>query len=416
MIAVKSSGTPLLEIQELVGINRLIVVLMVCFAFSSSLSKIGVFDLINKGLIGILCLIILGLFCRRRQASSAFLILSLMALVHVIAFAFPVSPKEGIATYFTFAFWVLFWLYVGNNRDEFLAASRSLEAGLRSALVIWTVVTAASFFIPACYKIGWGGERYFTSFTTDSFEIAPVALFMLALDVLLYRFNGCKRDALLFSLVPLMCVFAAGTRTYLIVVLIEFVVLLRLLIENKGRFYLTLCVCLAAFVLIASVTSIGQKFASATIESNDINVVLTVFTNGRSDFWAIDFDAFLHGSVFEIFFGHGFSFVYELNQNEIGMRLYAHNDFINILLNFGTVGLIIYFAAFLPVIAKVRRENGVFMALLFLFIWLFNAFFNMIYVYVAAVMALGLLAMALSPEAESQADRLMPLRQGAMEA
>ena len=390
--------TTTLETSEITGINRLIVVLMVCFVLSSSFSKIGIFDVINKGIIGMLCLVILGLFFRKRQSRFAWLVLSLAALIHAVAFAFPVSSKEGIATYFTFAFWVLFWLYVANNGDEFLTAARSLISGLKGTLIVWTIVTLISFFIPSCYKIGWGGGRYFTSFTTDSFEIAPVAMFMLALNILLYKFTKDKRFALQYSLVPLACVFAAGTRTYLIVVLVEFVLLLRLLIEKKRQFYFAFAICLVISSLLASATNIGLKFASATLNSNDMDSVLTVFTNGRNRFWAVDLEAYLQGNVFEKLFGHGFSYVYELNQNAIGMRLYAHNDFINILLNFGVSGLILYFAAFLPAIVGVRRDNGMLVALLLIAIWLFNAFFNMIYVYVAAVMALGVLSLATSTQ------------------
>ncbi|MDM8274173.1 O-antigen ligase family protein [Enorma phocaeensis] len=398
MSVFRVNKTTTLETSEITGINRLIVVLMVCFVLSSSFSKIGIFDVINKGIIGMLCLVILGLFFRKRQPRFALLLLSLTALIHVVALAFPVSSKEGIATYFTFAFWVLFWLYVVNNGDEFLAAARSLISGLRGALIVWTIVTLISFFTPVCYKIGWGGGRYFTSFTTDSFEIAPVAMFILALNILLYQFTKDKRFALLFSLVPLACVFAAGTRTYLIVVLVEFVLLLRLLIEKEGQFYFAFAACLIIFIFLASVTNIGLKFASTTLNSNDMNAVLTVFTNGRNRFWAVDFEAYLQGNVFEKLFGHGFSYVYELNQSAIGMRLYAHNDFINILLNFGLSGLILYLAVFLPVIVVARRDNGMIVALLLLVIWLFNAFFNMIYVYIAAVMALGVLSLAISTQ------------------
>lgn len=401
MVATSKSGEFLIETKEVIKTNKLIIVLMVCYVFSSSLSKIGVFDLTNKGIVGFLCLVIIGLFCRKKQTHFTFLVLSLTALVHVIAFAFPVSPKEGIATYFMFAFWVLFWLYVGDNKKDFLAASKSLKTVLKMVLILWTTVTAISFFIPICYKLGWGGERYFTSFTMDSFEIAPIALFMLALDILLFCFDKDKRSAILFAIVPLACVFAAGTRTYLIVVLVEFVVLLRLAIERNSRFYATSLICLIGFILLASVTNIGQKFLSATVESNDINVILEVFTNGRSEFWTIDFNAFLDGSAFEVLFGHGFSYVYELNQATIGMRLYAHNDFINILLNFGIVGMGLYFAVFIPVLVKTKRESGSLVAFLLSAIWLFNAFFNMIYVYIAAVMALGILATALSYQASS---------------
>ncbi len=375
--------------------TKLLVAMCVIFALSSSLSKIGVFDLLNKAIIGFLCLLIVILFCQERQPRHIFLVLSITAVLHVIALAFPISPKEGIATYFMFAFWVLFWIYLLNNISILLNCIYKLLKSLNTVLLVWTIFTAFSFLIPSCYKLGWGGERYFTSFTTDSFEIAPVALFMLALDILLFKFDGNKRKALAFSVVPLACVFAAGTRTYLVVVVIGFAILLKMMIERRGTFLMTLIVLVISVIGVASVTNIGQKFASAMFETNDIVVFLEVLTNGRSEFWAIDLKAFLDSDWFTMLFGHGFSFVYELNQESIGMRLYAHNDFLNILLNFGITGMIIYFVAFLPLAARIKDECGLGMGLLFVAMWLFNAFFNMIYVYVVAVIGMGFLALAL---------------------
>ncbi|MBS5451817.1 MAG: O-antigen ligase family protein [Coriobacteriia bacterium] len=375
--------------------TKLLVAMCIIFALSSSLSKIGIFDLLNKAIIGFLCLLILVIFCQERQSRYVFLVLSVTAVLHVIALSFPISPKEGIATYFMYAFWVLFWIYILNNRYILLKTLFKLQKSLNTVLMVWTLFTAFSFLIPSCYKLGWGGERYFTSFTTDSFEIAPVALFMLALDILLFKFDGNKRKALGFSAIPLACVFAAGTRTYLVVVVIEFAILLKMMIERRGTFLLMLTLLVTAVVGIASVTNIGQKFASAMFETDDAAVFFEVLTNGRSEFWAIDLNAFFDSDWFTMLFGHGFSFVYELNQEHIGMRLYAHNDFINILLNFGIAGMIIYFAAFLPLAGRIKNECGLGMGLLFVAMWLFNAFFNMIYVYVVAVIGMGFLALAL---------------------
>lgn len=375
-----------------------IIFLMMCFIVSSSLSSIVVFDLVNKGVMAVLCLLILIVFCMDKQPHYSVLILCITGVLHAISFAYPVSSKEGIATYFLYAFWILFWLYVVCNRQSFIKSLKVCERGILSTITLWSIVTAGSLFIPSCYKLGWGGERYFVSFTTDSFEIAPIALFMLSLNILLYRFDGNKKRAIVLSLVPLACVFAAGTRTYFFVVLVEFAILLRLLIDRNGQFYLALACSVFVFVAIASISSIGQKFASAMIESSDLEVVLEVFTNGRSEFWGIDLRAFSEGTLFEILFGHGFSYVYELNELAIGMRLYAHNDFINILLNFGVVGLVVYFAAIIPMLREMTHACVPIIVALFAVVWLFNAFFNMIYVYAAAVLALGLLAIALLPE------------------
>lgn len=382
--------------KEAARLDEAIVVLCILFGFSSSFSVIGLFDILNKGICALLCVVILGVYWNRPQPKWAYIILMLTSFVHAASFAYPVSPKEGIATYFMFAFLVLFVLYLANNLSSVFAALRRRMKFLQVALGIWTLVTLASFFMPMCYKVGWGGARYFTSFTTDSFEIAPVAMFMLAVDIMLYRLNGDRVRALMYSLVPLACVFAAGTRTYLVVVLLEFMLLLRMMVKRKGTYIFCIVAVLVVSAALVSVTNIGAKFDSAIFNTSDLSVFLEVFTNGRSEFWIVDLNAFLAGTPFEVLFGHGFSYVYEINQAVVGARLYAHNDFLNVLLNFGIIGMTIYLVALVGLVRAIEVELNGFSLLLFLFMWLFNAFFNMLYVYAAAVIGMGLIAVALS--------------------
>ena len=386
-------------------INELLVVCCMAFALCSTFSRVGILDSLNKAIIAVFCLLILVLFFHKRQTKFSFFVLSITAILHAVAFLFPISPKEGIATYFMYAFWVLFWLYMSQNWRGFLSAVRNMKSGLDATAILWSVMVFGSLFIPVCYKIGWGGTHYFTSFTTDSFEIAPVAMFMMALNILLYKIDKNKKKAILLSIIPLTCVFAAGTRTYLIVVLIEFAILLRVMIKGNSAYAFVLLLMITVFFGIASVTNIGQKFESATFDTNDIRVFLNVFTNGRSEFWMVDWNAFLQGDRFSKLFGHGFSYVYDLNQATIGMRLYAHNDFINILLNFGLIGMLVYFAVFVPMVGRIGFRCGMVICLLFTFTWLFNAFFNMIYVYAIAVIGMGLLAVALLFDEKSEGFR-----------
>ena len=177
------------------------------------------------------------------------------------------------------------------------------------------------------------------------------------------------------------------------------------MIKGNSAYAFVLLLMITVFFGIASVTNIGQKFESATFDTNDIRVFLNVFTNGRSEFWMVDWNAFLQGDRFSKLFGHGFSYVYDLNQATIGMRLYAHNDFINILLNFGLIGMLVYFAVFVPMVGRIGFRCGMVICLLFTFTWLFNAFFNMIYVYAIAVIGMGLLAVALLFDEKSEGFR-----------
>ena len=94
MMTVASVRSKLFNEKRVEESNKLLLALCILFGLSSSLQKFGVFDIMNKGIIGLLCLITLALFCQRPQPKTSFLILSMTAMLHAIAFAFPVSSKE----------------------------------------------------------------------------------------------------------------------------------------------------------------------------------------------------------------------------------------------------------------------------------------------------------------------------------
>lgn len=376
-------------------IDKLLLCLFILYALSSSYQMITAFDLLNKILVIALCIVILARFCLKKQPKWTYLILAVTGGLHAISLLYPISSKEGIGTYFMFAFWVLFWLYISVNLNDLYYAALSSRIIIWSALYYWTVTTLISLALPICYQVGWGGERYFTSFTTTSFEIAPIAALMLSFDILLYKIDKNKKKAIVFSAVPVLCVLASGTRTYLVIIVIEFLILLRLICSRKGSFYLISVLTMIVLILIGMQMGISRKFEATYLNTNDLSIFLNVFTSGRSEFWQVDLDAFISSDWFNICFGHGFSYVYDLNEIAVGTRLYAHNDFLNILLNFGVVGLAVYFAAFLPAVYKVTKGSGCLLSVLYVGVWLFNAFFNMIYVYISAVVALGILGLAI---------------------
>lgn len=67
--------------------------------------------------------------------------------------------------------------------------------------------------------------------------------------------------------------------------------------------------------------------------------------SGRTNIWETVLTDWSKGDLFNLFFGKGFESSHELLYNETGYAISAHNDWIDILYNFGISGIII-FAAF----------------------------------------------------------------------
>lgn len=88
--------------------------------------------------------------------------------------------------------------------------------------------------------------------------------------------------------------------------------------------------------------------------------------------------------------GNGYNFIYDVNEIAIDDRIWGHNDFINILLTYGYIGVYIYLYTFISMSKHILKKGKVSKIIIYgyYFIWLFNAMFNMVYTYICATFAL----------------------------
>lgn len=377
--------------KQIYRLNASVIYSMLLYPLCVTVRKVSIFDFMGKAVLVVMLFSLLILFCIKRQDKSSWLILALTVAMHIFEFAYPVSQKETFTTYLMYAVWVIFFLYLQNNYGSFFDAANKQQAAINSTVIIWEIIVIVSAFFPSSYEHTWGEGSYFISFSNTSFELAPAASLVFAFVIFCYACDGNARKAVLLSAVPVVCSFASGSRTYLVVIALEVLILAMMIIKSKLALIAFIVIALIAGIGLLSMTNIWTKFANAFQYSNDSSSFWSVFTSGRDAFWRADMDAFGKGGMVNQLFGYGFSYVYEVNESVFGNRIYAHNDFINILLTFGWAGLIPYFFAFGKCVLMLGRqmERGFLFSILA--IWLFNAVFNMTYVYMNATFGLGLL-------------------------
>lgn len=377
--------------KQIYRLNASVIYSMLLYPLCVTVRKVSIFDFMGKAALVVMLFSLVILFCIKRQDKSSWLILALTAAMHIFEFAYPVSQKESFTTYLMYAVWVIFFLYLQNNYGSFFDAANKQQAAINFTVIIWEIIVIVSAFFPSSYEHTWGEGSYFISFSNTSFELAPAASLIFALVIFCYACDGNARKAVLLSAVPVVCSFASGSRTYLVVIALEVLILAMMIIKSKLALIAFIVIALIVGIGLLSMTNIWTKFANAFQYSNDSSSFWSVFTSGRDAFWRADMDAFGKGGMINQLFGYGFSFVYEVNESFFGNRIYAHNDFINILLTFGWAGLIPYFFAFGKCVLMFGRqmERGFIFSILA--IWLFNAVFNMTYVYMNATFGIGLL-------------------------
>ena len=100
------------------------------------------------------------------------------------------------------------------------------------------------------------------------------------------------------------------------------------------------------------------------------------------------------------FFGSSINFTYKIT------GLWAHNDFIEIVCSFGIVGVLQYVFAMNSLIRKSWSGSRIPLAIKFsvVLVWLFNAFFNMHYVYFCAMLCYPFLTITIGSYFKTEND------------
>ena len=290
---------------------------------------------------------------------------------------------------------VMFLFYSLLVRKKALFSSYISERKKYIALIVllWFLVVAINLAIPSSYKFIWGDGLYFHVFSQNIFRVGPTALFIMALILLLSKLYN-KKALIALDVLPLFCFFTGGSRTYLFVGLCALAFSI-LLIFGKKVFYLSLIPLVAISVIAIMNSSMMDKIISTTSDDYYYGGALGAFTNGRSYFWIADLKAFFSQGIMSQLFGCGFNFVYDVNEAAMNAFIWAHNDFIQMLCNYGYCGLVFYIYLMYVLFHTFKPAKHNILVFFFLFIiWFFNAFFNMFFTYFCSMLSFPFFAVA----------------------
>lgn len=140
------------------------------------------------------------------------------------------------------------------------------------------------------------------------------------------------------------------------------IMLLSFFIENIGLkklFRIHLLILILAFLsLFMYLLNTDHLFAARWLDTNKYNAEFNIwnFASGRPYIWFVAISNWLELSIWQQIFGIGRTGLYNLLGNTIGVPLPAHNEFLNILISGGVLGLLL----FLTYITKLIRLSGKF--------------------------------------------------------
>ena len=299
---------------------------------------------------------------------------------------FPLSNRNLLAYY---PFFLLYTWFFWDNRQRVLRWFSGKGAFLAGIIRIWCALVLLSALFPGSYQIREGGGRYFGSFCRDIFRLGPSAVFIQVLVILRMTLHGRKRAFFLMA-VPMGCYLTGSSRTYLVIGFFLLLIGWYLYCGSRRRFWGTLLpLCLLVLALISR-SALGGKIAY-TLDEGQYGDFWYRITSSRSYLWRRYLTAWQTVPPLNKLLGNHLEFTLRTADR------WAHNDFIEILCSFGLLGLGQYLRTIRFQFRQFRAGSRIpwMLRLCAGMVWLFNAMFNMHYVYFCAMLSYPLLLLAL---------------------
>lgn len=384
-------------------LNKLIATLLALFPVSTLVQGLPGMDNLNKLLALVLAaLFALSLIVDKARLSS--LLLAVLAVgLTIMMFVYDNASSDvavqtfgisGFNIYFYFPFWCFYYIYIFQHFEALIDFIREHQSFLHMVCIIWHLIILVSMAVPSSYTSKWGGTTYFSSFANGEHRLASSCSFMMVLAWLLVLHRRQLRY-LLYLLLPLFGIFMCGARTYLGVAACILVGIFYSILPDKKLFYRALIPAGLAGVLLVMISPMGDKFLvslSGEMGSTNIyNDFWYILTSSRSLVWAEDLAVFFQLPIWNQLVGNGAGFVHYINYMNGRGAMWAHNDYLQVLMTNGYIGLTTYFAVVLrfeiPRFRQLKKQGNrvpwLVIACFFL-TWIFNGMFNGVYIYSCA--------------------------------
>lgn len=278
----------------------------------------------------------------------------------------------------------MFWLiFLANQRRRITLLHAYQRHNIFNNVVILfsAVLIAIALVTKMGYQYSWE-SIYFVGFCGLTHTAASSMCLICAMILLSYSGKNFHWGVLALLLFFCFGIFETGARTYIVPALLIVYLYIRKCPGNKSYKHFLYVFGIILVVVVLTKSNVMEKFNFAnTINQYNSVDKLTQQTSGRSTFWLIDLKGFAYGSLFAKLFGHGHGYTYYLNSTYYNLTVWAHNDFIQLLVGGGIITLCIYLSGVKKCFASILQKFGFIDKWILIIYWFVAAFFNGFYNY-----------------------------------
>lgn len=362
--------------KKKLSIFDILYIAILLYVFSTVTQTLYPFSLNRIWTIGIIVCLLVKLLKSANKKTILYLIA--ICVVGVSTTIFSENIKQNINDFIYFATAVLWLIFMSEKKNRtylYGAVVNNLEM-TKVILILSFIAVLVPFVTKSGYSYQWGEAPYFTGYSGSQHTMASSMCLLTSVYLLLYL---RKRFAWWHLVILMLCayiVLETGARTFIVPIAILVFYYIQHNIKSINTRTLVYSIGTFAAIYMVLNSSMLDKFTFLTSGANMAVNAIDGFTSGRSRFWIVDLDAFVSGNFFQFIFGRGFDYVYCLNERMVRMKIWAHNDFIHLLLGGGFLAFSTYVAIMFNCFRNISvRQNKLDKILIVIYV-LFPAVFN----------------------------------------
>lgn len=258
--------------------------------------------------------------------------------------------------------------------------------------VLFTLIDVLNLFLKRGWYYSWGNKSYISVFP-NAHEAGYAIASHIAWFIVIYNFSNSPRKKYFVNiliLLNLVLSFLTNARTVFFATLAIVFLHFRVNVKNNKIYYLNLfflliVVCIVNyyknFIVLESIP-IVNKFIYG-IETNDLS-------SSRSLIWSTIMDYRKNNfGILDNVFGKGFGTSIKITGSYLYGALWSHNDFIEVLVSTGIIGMGFYINSYFKIYRQTR-------SLWIVAILIFMAFFNGLFIYSKFILSIPILILGFS--------------------
>lgn len=320
----------------------------------NSLSSIKYFGVTLSAMtsIALIIFVVVNILATKRRISKRMALMTVFAVIPcLVGLLMSGSVAGEIDSMMKLITPFLLCVYLsGKNADNALPVIKKTITAVNVIMICQVLVCKLLTGSFAAYNYYYEMPEEYFGFYNHPHSFTGLLALLSVYNIYLVNRNEQKKLNLCMFVINVLLMWISGVRTYVVALAAALALIGLCVLKDSNMKHLRKYVYAAILVLCV--------FGGAVIDKFGSNRIVGDISSGRFTRWTTDIGYFLKDySAAEIFFGRGIDSICSVNKFIFGVYINSLNMFIDLLLDFGILGMIFIFAAYCLMFRQMWSKN-----------------------------------------------------------